>query len=69
MVVDHYSGLLCRMEDSGDPARKMKDLASSGDETLAIFGQNGRLKMEAGYDENLGINKYLRALKTFKRAS
>lgn len=69
VVIDQYNGFLCRMKDSADLAAKMSDLAASPDEKLAEFGRNGRLKMEAEYDENLVINKYLRALKAFKKAS
>ena len=69
VVVDQYNGLLCRMKDSSDLAAKMRDLASCPDEKLAQLGKNGRLKMEAEYDENLVINKYLRALDAFKKAS
>ena len=69
VVVDHYNGLLCRMKDSGDLALKMREMAACADEKLANFGINGRLKMEAEYDENLVINKYLRALEVFKKAS
>ena len=57
------------MKDSGDLAAKMRAIASCPDDKLAEFGRNGRLKMEAEYDENLVINKYLRALETFKKAS
>lgn len=69
VVVDNYNGLLCRMKDSKDLAAKMKALASCEDTTLVEFGRNGRLKMEAEYDESLVINKYLRALEAFKKAS
>ena len=69
VVVDHYNGLLCRMKDSKDLAVKMREMAACGDERLAKFGLNGRLKMEAEYDENLVINKYLRALEAFRKAS
>ncbi|HEY9490202.1 MAG TPA: glycosyltransferase family 1 protein, partial [Chryseosolibacter sp.] len=69
VVVDHYNGFLCRMQDAADLAAKMRQLAAVGDEKLAQFGRNGRLKMEAEYNENLVINKYLRALEAFRRAS
>jgi len=69
VVVDHYNGFLCRMKDPSDLAAKMKQLAACDNDRLARFGSNGRLKMEAQYDENLVINKYLRALKAFKKAS
>jgi glycosyltransferase involved in cell wall biosynthesis len=69
VVVDQYNGLLCRMKDSEDLAAKMKQLAACADEKLEEFGRNGRLKMEAEYGENLVINKYLRALEAFRKAS
>lgn len=69
VVIDHHNGFLCRMKDPADLAAKMQELAAFPDEKLARFGRNGRLKMEAEYDENLVINKYLRALESFKQAS
>lgn len=69
VVIDQYNGFLCRMKDSADLAEKMRQLAACDDEKLDRLGQNGRLKMEAEYDESLVINKYLRALEAFKRAS
>ena len=69
VVVDQYNGLLCRMKDPADLASKMRQVASCEDDKLALFGRNGRLKMEAEYDENLVINKYLRALEAFRKAS
>ncbi|HET7178430.1 MAG TPA: glycosyltransferase family 4 protein [Chryseosolibacter sp.] len=69
VVVNNFNGLLCRMKDPADLAAKMKELSLCPDEKLQTFGRNGRLKMEAEYDENLVINKYLRALNSFKRAS
>jgi len=69
VVIDHYNGFLCRMKDSADLASKMKALAACNDTTLVEFGRNGRLKMEAEYDESLVINKYLRALEAFRKAS
>jgi glycosyltransferase involved in cell wall biosynthesis len=69
VVINDYNGFLCRMKDSADLAAKMRQLAGCTDEKLAEFGRNGRLKMEAEYDENLVINKYLRALEALKQAS
>ena len=69
VVVDQYNGFLCRMKDSSDLAAKMRQLSVCKDEELAQLGRNGRLKMEAEYDENLVINKYLRALEAFRKAS
>jgi glycosyltransferase involved in cell wall biosynthesis len=69
VVIDEYNGFLCRMKDPADLAEKMKLLAACDDQKLDRLGRNGRLKMEAEYDENLVINKYLRALEAFRRAS
>jgi glycosyltransferase involved in cell wall biosynthesis len=69
VVIHNFNGLLCKMKDSSDLAAKMQQLAGFDDEKLGEFGRNGRLKMEAEYDENLVINKYLRALKALKQAS
>lgn len=69
VVTNEYNGLLCKMKNSEDLADKMRTLAGFEDARLAEFGRNGRLKMEAEYDESLVINKYLRALESFKQAS
>lgn len=69
VVTDHYNGLLCRLKDADDLAEKMKKMSLLKDETLRQFGLNGRLKIEAEYDESLVINKYLVALSTIRQAS
>jgi glycosyltransferase involved in cell wall biosynthesis len=69
VVEDHFNGFLCNMKDPSDLAAKMKKLAACENGKLAEFGRNGRLKMEAEYDESLVINKYLRALEAFRKAS
>lgn len=69
VVINNFNGLLCRMKDFADLAAKMRKLEAFPDEKLKEFGRQGRLKMEAEYDENLVINKYLRALESFKKAS
>jgi hypothetical protein len=47
----------------------MLQMANFEDETLKVFGQNGRVKMEMEYDESVVIDKYLTALASFKKAS
>ena len=69
VVKDNYNGLLCKLKDEKDLAEKMKRMSSLDDTTLKAFGENGRLKMEEQFDENVVINKYLSALKTIKIAS
>lgn len=69
VVKDNYNGLLCKIKDSNDLADKMKTMAAFQDETLRTFGRNGRMKMEAEYDESLVLNKYLDALSMARKAS
>lgn len=69
VVTDRYNGLLCNLKDAEDLASKMAQMAELGPEALADFGRNGRIKMENEYDESIVINKYLAALKDYKRAS
>jgi glycosyltransferase involved in cell wall biosynthesis len=69
VVIDHFNGLLCKMKDANDLADKMKQLAGLDDEKLKLFGRNGRLKMEAEYEESFVIKKYLHALEQLKKAS
>jgi glycosyltransferase involved in cell wall biosynthesis len=69
-VVKHnFNGLLCRLKDSDDLAEKMIEMTHLSDDTLIEFGRNGRRKMEAEYNESIVINKYLAALKEYKKAS
>ena len=69
-VVQHdYNGLLCKLKDSDDLAEKMRQMASLDDQDLERFGQNGRKKVEAEYNESLVINKYLETLTKLKKAS
>jgi glycosyltransferase involved in cell wall biosynthesis len=69
VVIDNYNGLLCRIKDSKDLAEKMTQMTHFEQIKLEQFGKNSRLKMEAEYDESIVINKYLAALKNYKRAS
>jgi glycosyltransferase involved in cell wall biosynthesis len=69
VVVNNYNGLLCKLKDADDLAEKMKLMAGFDNETLKKFGTNGRIKMEAEYDESVVINKYLQALSDLKKAS
>lgn len=69
VVKDGFNGLLCKLKDSDDLARKMESMASFDDAILRAFGSNGRAKIEAEYDESVVINKYLDALVQFRKAS
>jgi Glycosyltransferase len=69
-VVQHnHNGLLCNLKDADDLAEKMLAMSNFDDETLKEFGQNGRSKIEAEFDESLVINKYLSALLNLRKAS
>jgi glycosyltransferase involved in cell wall biosynthesis len=69
VVKNYHNGLLCKLKDSNDLAEKMRELAGLDDEVLKTFGINGRLKMEAEYNESIVINKYLHALNQVRKAS
>jgi glycosyltransferase involved in cell wall biosynthesis len=69
VVVHNFNGLLCNVKDSEDLASKMREISQYDDAALKQFGKNGRLKMEAEFDESLVINKYLHALKEIQKAS
>ncbi len=69
VVINQYNGLLCKLKDADDLAEKMKLMSDFDDVKLKQFGLNGRMKMEAEYDESVVINKYLETLKGFKKAS
>lgn len=69
VVDNHVNGLLCKLKDEKDLADKMVQMYSFDDATLKTFGERGRAKMEAQFDEELVINKYLSALKDIKIAS
>ncbi len=69
VVINQYNGLLCKLKDSEDLAEKMKLMSGFDDTKLKQFGLNGRIKMEAEYDESVVINKYLETLNGLKQAS
>jgi glycosyltransferase involved in cell wall biosynthesis len=69
VVTHNFNGLLCKLKDSNDLAEKMASMSTLKEEALRKFGQNGRAKIEAEYDESLVINKYLAALSALKQAS
>jgi glycosyltransferase involved in cell wall biosynthesis len=69
VVVNNFNGFLCKLKDADDLADKMRQMAGLENTTLKVFGENGRAKMEAEYNESVVINKYLAALEKFKQAS
>ena len=69
VVENNVNGLLCKLKDEKDLADKMEQMSSFDDDILKNFGLRGREKMEAQFDEELVINKYLSALKEIEIAS
>ena len=62
-VVEHgFNGFLCEVKNTQDLALKMKELLLLSDDQRRLMGENGRLKMEKEFDENIVIQKYLQAI-------
>ena len=62
VVDDSVTGFLCKTKDAEDLAKKMTTLIEFTSDERLEFGQQGRLKMEAEYDEQTVIKKYFNAL-------
>lgn len=69
VVENKVNGLLCELKDSNDLADKMREMSVLSDETLAQMGIEGRKKMEAEFDENRVIEKYLSTLSAYRKVS
>ncbi len=62
-VVEHgFNGLLCEVKNAQDLALKMKEMLLLSEDQRRLMGENGRLKMEKEFDENIVIQKYLQAI-------
>ena len=62
-VVEHgVNGFLCEVNNAEDLARKMQEMLVLSEDQRKGMGQNGRLKMEKEFDENIVIQKYLQAI-------
>ena len=62
-VVEHgVNGLLCEVKNAQDLALKLKDMLLLAEDQMGLNGENGRLKMEKEFDENIVIQKYLQAI-------
>ena len=69
-VVQHgFNGFLCKLKDADDLASKMEEMGHLDNQSLRLFGVNGREKVMAAYDEKLVINKYIDAIRLFQKAS
>jgi len=62
-VVEHgVNGFLCEVKNPQDLALKMKEMLLLSADQRKLMGENGRLKMEKEFDENIVIQKYLQAI-------
>jgi len=62
-VVEHgVNGFLCEVKNAQDLALKMKEMLLLSQNQRRLMGENGRLKMEKEFDENIVIQKYLQAI-------
>jgi glycosyltransferase involved in cell wall biosynthesis len=62
-VVEHgVNGFLCEVKNAQDLALKMKEMLLLSETQRRLMGENGRLKMEKEFDENIVIQKYLQAI-------
>ena len=62
-VVEHgVNGFLCEVKNAQDLALKMQDMLVLSESQRKLMGQNGRLRMENEFDENIVIQKYLQAI-------
>lgn len=62
VVDDGVNGFLCQPRDAGDLAEKMERMLSLTHEQRCEMGLRGRAKMEAEFDEQIVIQKYLAAI-------
>jgi len=62
VVDDGVNGYLCKVRDAEDLAEKMERMLSLSPELRSEMGQRGRAKMEAEFDEQIVIDKYLAAI-------
>jgi glycosyltransferase involved in cell wall biosynthesis len=62
-VVKHgVNGFLCEVKNAQDLALKMQDMLVLSESQRKLMGQNGRLRMENEFDENIVIQKYLQII-------
>lgn len=62
VVDDGVNGYLCQPRNAADLAAKMEQMLALTHQQRLAMGQRGRAKMEAEFDEQIVINKYLKAI-------
>jgi glycosyltransferase involved in cell wall biosynthesis len=63
VVQDGHNGLLCQPRNAIDLAQKMERMLRLTPAQRAVMGINGRKKMEAEFDEQIVIDRYLAAVR------
>ena len=66
VVDDGVNGYLCKVRDAADLAQKMERMLALSPEQRSQMGQRGRAKMQAEFDEQIVIAKYLAAIKEIR---
>ena len=67
-VVEHgVNGFLCEVKNAQDLALKMKEMLLLSEDQRKLMGQRGRLKIEKKFDEQIVIQKYLKAIEVALR--
>jgi glycosyltransferase involved in cell wall biosynthesis len=61
-VEDGFNGFLCRVRDAQDLADKMMRMLCLSEQERERMGLNGRLKVEAEFDERIVVQHYLKAV-------
>ncbi len=62
VVADGVNGYLCQPRNAADLAAKMEQMLVLTHQHRQEMGLRGRAKMEAEFDEQIVINKYLAAI-------
>jgi glycosyltransferase involved in cell wall biosynthesis len=62
VVDDGVNGFLCKPKDASDLADKMERIVRMSLSEREVMGENGRIKVEREFDEQIVINKYLQAI-------
>ena len=62
VVEDNRNGFLCQVKDRFSLAEKMINMINSDHNTLKMFGENGRKKMELEFCESRVTQKYIQAI-------
>ena len=66
VVDDGVNGYLCKVRDAADLAQKMERMLALSPEQRLQMGQRGRAKMQAEFDEQIVIAKYLAAIEEIR---